>query len=389
MKVKIVSQALAVVCASLLIQGCSLSDSLQYFTPEETTEKAAEVENITEDELLSVSGLYYAYYQLDGELRRIYLEMLYALDGMKENMSLSTLDTSVLDKAFNCVMNDHPELFYVNGYSYTEYTKGSTVTEIGFSGTYSMTSDEREEAQAKIDASVAECMGGIPSGADEYETVKYFYDWVIDNTEYDKTAENNQNICSVFLNGKSVCQGYAKALQYLLQKSGIQCLMVTGYAGSERHAWDLAKVNGGYYYLDPTWGDASYSYSDVEDIADEFVPSINYDYFLVTTDELTRTHSIETLVELPECVDTEENYFVREGLYFSEYDDERLSEVFNSEASREAGYVTIKCAEGAYDDITTQLIDEQKVFEFIDVQGASISYTLNPKLKTVSFWNIY
>jgi hypothetical protein len=202
-------------------------------------------------------------------------------------------------------------------------------------------------------------------------------------------VDNNQNICSVFLEGKSVCQGYAKSLQYMLQKSGIECFIVTGFTGGERHAWDVAKINGNYYYLDPTWGDASYSYSGETSSIYEFAPSINYDYFLVTTDELTRTHSIERVVQLPECDEIADNYFVREGLYLTGFDEEKLAGIFDSYASRQAGYVTIKCASDVFLDVLSQLIDEQKIFDFIDVQGSSIAYTSNSELYTISFWNIY
>jgi hypothetical protein len=290
-------------------------------------------------------------------------------------------------------MNDHPELFYVTGYKYTEYTLGSATTQITFSGTYSMDKEQVDSTKPILDAKINECLtyapSSTPDGIDEYYTAKYLYEWVIDNTEYDRESENNQNICSVFLQGKSVCQGYAKALQYVLQKSGIECFIVTGFTGGERHAWDLAKINGKYYYLDPTWGDASYSYSGDTASIYEFAPEINYDYFLVTTDELTRTHSIEQVVGLPKCDDIDDNYFVREGLYFTEYDEEKLQKIFDSYASRQAGYVTIKCSDKAYGNMVSELIDSQKIFDFVDVSGTSIAYTSNSELRTISFWNIY
>jgi hypothetical protein len=80
---------------------------------------------------------------------------------------------------------------------------------------------------------------------------------------------------------------------------------------------------------------------------------------------------------------------VREGLYFTEYDEEKLEKIFDSYASRQAGYVTIKCSEGAYDEMVSKLIDSQEVFNFIDVWNSSIAYTSNSELKTISFWNIY
>jgi transglutaminase-like putative cysteine protease len=396
MKVKIALWIVMLACVGVFAQGCSFSkdlDASQDITTEETSEYMPDSHSPSYSEPsktdIDVSDMYYGYHKLDEDKQTIYLEMLGALEEMKDDVRLSTTDKSKLDVVFNCLMDDHPELFYVNGYKYTEYTLGSSTTGITFSGTYSMSKEQVNSTKPVLDAKINECLMNAPNSDDEYLTAKYLYEWVIDNTEYDKSVDNNQNICSVFLEGKSVCQGYAKSLQYMLQKSGIECFIVTGFTGGERHAWDVAKINGEYYYLDPTWGDASYSYSgDVDSIYD-FAPSINYDYFLVTTQELTRTHSIERVVELPECDEITDNYFVREGLYLTGFDEEKLAGIFDSYASRQAGYVTIKCADDVFDDVLSQLINEQKIFDFIDVQGASIAYTSNSELKTISFWNIY
>ena len=58
------------------------------------------------------------------------------------------LDEESIDKIFQCVVSDHPELFYVDGYSYTKYSRGTTLTAVEFSGTYNVDLDtavEREE----------------------------------------------------------------------------------------------------------------------------------------------------------------------------------------------------------------------------------------------------
>lgn len=384
----------------MLIQGCTFQEKLQYFLQEpkesgqsdesdEYYEPDPPKEDKPEQVHRDMSELYYAYHGLDEEKQKIYLEIYDALSGMKSGVPLSTVDKSVLDVVFACVMNDHPELFHVEGYQYTEYTLGSTITGITFSGTYSMTSAQVQQSAQRIEQKLEACFQDVPLNEDEYSTVKYLYEWLINNTEYDKTVENNQNICSVFLEGRSVCQGYAKAMQYMLQRAGIQCLLVTGFTNGERHGWNLVRVNGAYYYLDPTWGDASYASGGTGSAAEGFAPAINYDYFLVTTDEITRTHSIEKAVELPQCTAVDDNYFVREGLYFEVYDEGKFAAVLDSEAVDAAGCVTIKCGSmETYTQMVQILIDSQKIFDFVDKRGESIAYTSNDQQRTISFWNL-
>ena len=67
---------------------------------------------------------------------------------------------------------------------------------------------------------------------------------------YDLNAENNQNIISVFLEGRTVCQGYACATKYLMDLLDIPCTIVTGTANGEPHAWNLIELDGAYYYMD-------------------------------------------------------------------------------------------------------------------------------------------
>ncbi len=355
-------------------------------TTERTTiQEQSEEESIEETEQTEQTGLYYGYSVISPKQQNLYREIYRALTDCEEYVEVSTLKTEELNYVFNCVMNDHPELFYVDGYQYKKYSVGDVVTKLYFYGNYTMRSAQIEQYKVRIEQRVSEILDILPDTTDEYEIAKAAYEYIINETQYDLEAENNQNICSVLFNKRSVCQGYAKTYQYLLQKKGIQAVLITGTANQDGHAWNLVKINGKYYYVDVTWGDASYILSDNQE--NTSVPPINYDYLLVTTEDICETHQIDELYVLPECTATEDNYYVREGLFLSYYDETKLATIFEKAYEANNNYVTIKCLDDLiYEDVREKLMDEQRVFEFIKGQGEQITYTENKQQRTISFW---
>lgn len=228
---------------------------------------------------------HFCFDSLDSETQTLYTELLTIVNNHAEDIMVSTNDADKLQRAFQCMFNDHPEIFWIDGYSYSSHSKNGEVVYLTFTGKYTYTPAQCADFQKKINAYVSQCLGGINKGAPDYEKVKYVYKYLIDHTDYSLASSDNQNILSVFVNGKSVCQGYAKATQYLLQQLGVQCTMVVGtVVGGEGHAWDLVNVDGSYYYVDTTWGDSSYNINGqaVEN-------GVNYDYLNITTSELEKT----------------------------------------------------------------------------------------------------
>ena len=57
----------------------------------------------------------------------------------------------------------------------------------------------------------------------------HLFDTLVRTVNYDLNAENNQNIISVFLEGRTVCQGYACATKYLQDLLGIPCTIAVSY----------------------------------------------------------------------------------------------------------------------------------------------------------------
>lgn len=340
----------------------------------------------SEETLEELPSIYYAYHTLDKEGQKLYLEIYRSLQRMETDTAVSTLDIDELNTVFQYVLADHPELFYVEGYQYTQYTTGDVLTKLTFTGTYTMTWEDVQQTMQRIETVAEQMTVPLAQITDQYTIIRYLYDSLIIATEYDSNAENNQNIQSVFLDGRSVCQGYAKAMQYLLQKEGIQTLLVTGQTNGEGHAWDLVLADGAYYYLDPTWGDASYSKAE-ESTENVRIPSINYDYFLVTTQELEKTHQLDESIPLPECMADADNYYVHEGLYLDTYNEDQIKWIFEKARQSQTGYITMKCSNAeVYSQTKEKLIDEQEVFRFLQTDGNSISYTMNETQLTLSFW---
>ena len=104
----------------------------------------------------------------------------------------------------------------------------------------------------------------------------------------------NQSAYSALVNGKTVCAGYSRAFQYIMNKLNITTYYVTGKSQGESHAWNIVKLGNGYYNIDLTWDDGKI---------------ITYNYFNKTDYEFSKTHErSEKSINLPSCNATTYKY---------------------------------------------------------------------------------
>jgi hypothetical protein len=63
----------------------------------------------------------------------------------------------------------------------------------------------------------------------------------------------DQSVYGGLVNRLGVCEGFANTFQYLCQRAGLFCMTVYGgtYAGD--HAWNIIRLDDGYYHVDTTW----------------------------------------------------------------------------------------------------------------------------------------
>ena len=223
-------------------------------------------------------------------------------------------------------------------------------------------------------------MAGISITDSDYEKAKYVFEVLVQNVDYDVSAENSQNIISAFLNRATVCQGYACATQYLLRLLGIQSVIVTGNANGESHAWNLVRLNGRYYYMDTTWGNSRYLSN-----SSEMEKYVNYNYLAITTEEISRTHTIDNSFALPECTSMEDNYFIRENRYFSEWNPEAVGAVLTEVWNAGGGDASVKFAsKGLYERALDYFIAQQYIADYCE-NISSIYYLEDEELYVLTF----
>ncbi|WP_044913691.1 transglutaminase domain-containing protein [Butyrivibrio sp. WCE2006] len=110
------------------------------------------------------------------------------------------------------------------------------------------------------------------------EKVKYFHDKICEITTYSNTGNYDEAYpTGVFLYGKAKCIGYSSAFKLLCDISDIPCMEVFGNIRSEGHAWNIVQLQDGQWYE-----------VDVTNDDDRNGQVCTYDYFLVTTEQISK-----------------------------------------------------------------------------------------------------
>lgn len=129
------------------------------------------------------------------------------------------------------------------------------------------------------------------NGKSDYEKIKMVHDYLIDSIEYDSTIsrDNIYDIYGALVSRVCVCEGYAKAFQYLMNETGIDNVIVIGTGTNskgetENHAWNYVKLNDNWYAVDVTWDDPIV-------IGNGILPEKSkYQYFLKGSNTMNQNH---------------------------------------------------------------------------------------------------
>ncbi len=261
------------------------------------TEKSEQLPDVEDGEYVSDLGygelgdgydfdpLFYPYYaMLDDKGKHLYRQIFANANAFNGAFQpIEAVPVSEIKNAIMAVYNDHPELFWLNTAFVCKYDKDKICAELELE--FSIPRDEFPKASAQFYNTVNSMLTQVEN-LSNYEKELRTHDYLIDKIEYDKGAAMNQSAYSALVEGKSVCAGYARAFQYLMQRMGIPCYYCTGFAG-EDHAWNIVALEDGYYNVDVTWDDT---------------PGGEHDYFNKSDQDFESTHVRRDLsINLPIC----------------------------------------------------------------------------------------
>ncbi len=201
---------------------------------------------------------------------------------------------TLVQPALDALLYDHPEIFWLSmdpesGSTFRIASRKESLADGSTTATVrtltfqlvlrpGITVETITEEEARLSAAKEEAGQAFSESADRYTKAKALHDYLCRSVIYDLEATRAHDMTGALLDGYAVCDGYAKAFQYLCMAYDIPCLTVPGSATqngrAEPHAWNYVQMeDGAWYAVDVTWDDGS--------------GQIRYHYFLVGAGTVT------------------------------------------------------------------------------------------------------
>ncbi len=181
------------------------------------------------------------------------------------------LTADELNETYVAVICDHPEIFWLdNRYQYG-YANDDKDTAVQITLEYNDLASNLGASKARFAAAAKKIIDGASKYADAADKEKYVFQTLCANVDYKDNASCNQSAYSALVNRSTVCAGYSRAMQYVLNELGIPCYYIFGKADGGYHAWNIVQLGGEWYGVDLTWSDQTsgltYTYFNVTDAA--------------------------------------------------------------------------------------------------------------------------
>ncbi len=188
---------------------------------------------------------------------------------------------------------------------------GSDETVISLEATYKDSFEDETAHFNELAARASEIAEAAIQLGSDYDKLCYIHDAIILGCEYDLTAPNAHCAYGALVDGRAVCEGYAKAFSLLCDMCGIVCLPVEGDAksdvfGSGGHMWNKVQLDGVWYNVDVTWDDPTGTDDPM---------NVGHSYLLVSDEFISASHTQKSNRFMPEpaAEDSFGSWYYREG----------------------------------------------------------------------------
>ena len=298
---------------------------------EENTNSFEEYSNEFQINELGISMDSYYYNFLSDDQKRIYESIANGVKNFQSEFVVRDYVADDKDKfasevsiAIEAFINDHPEAFYLES-EYSSYILSSFDGNIGYIR-LNYTEDSIESVNQKIELmsqKIDEYLEGL-DGLNEYEKELEIHDRLSYSVEYSHLEELPREYHTAegsLLEGVGVCDSFAKALQLIYSRAGIDSIIVLGSLDGNPHAWNMVKINNEWYHVDLTSSHSIYEETGI----------VNHAYFNLDTESEKRFASLDSEELIPEAYQNTYNYYNYNELVISNDDDiyQRLSDICN------------------------------------------------------------
>lgn len=336
-----------------------------------TQEEIPYNEDFVINDLKLKNGDYY-YNILDDNNKAIYKSLANAVKDLETEFYIKdyifeSVDLTMKDvgKTLQKFLLDHPEVFYLNDKYSVSTSQNILGDNVLVKISYSVSS--KEELDSKIEE-IKNSITKIIENANISEGTMFEKELKLHDTlakkvkyyEYDnieQIPDTAHNIYGAFVQNTAVCDGMAKSLQLLLDKIGIESIVLTGALDGESHAWNMIKLDGKWYNLDMT---SNKSIKDSDNV-------VVHSYFNITTEEIKSTHSIDEPNIVPLATSNDYNYFVVLDKIITADDnfDEKLKSILNNNKDIEKIEYKVENVTNVPEK-TVKVLRKGKYYDYID-----------------------
>lgn len=253
------------------------------------------------------------YYQkMDRQKQAVYHGMLQGVRQLADQIQLPRVDGKELYDIFFQMRLDHPEIFWVVGFSWKYYPDSPNLI---FVPEYLFEKGKIKEHQIALTSRV-EKLARQAQGLSEWEKEKYVHDFICENVRYDKLKKPySHEIIGPLGQGVGVCEGIAKAVKVLCDALGLWCMIAICGNNPEkgikyRHTWNIVRIGGQYYHLDATF----------DNTLGNDKKEIRYDYFNLDDKSIFRDHE-PLIAPAPKCEEGDHFYYKEKKLSFTKTED--------------------------------------------------------------------